>query len=349
MKQLNYYLDNISFREDSVSYIAKLLITSALLLIMEFNPSEPIAGLSHLDMKIYDAHVHIWSADAFLPLQEAGEKFGVSRYMGIAAPDVKKTLLKSLNGDKITFAYYLPMDAFAKQEPHRILDAIEEAYTNEYSMVKAWFGPRFLDFFDGEKPFSINHPLFKPIFALIEDYGIPIDIHVADPDIWYKTQYQDVLRYRTKDQAMEEFRDVLRAFPKLKAISVHFNSLPEHLTQLAKDLDEFPNLYIDTASTKWMLRELGKDTEKSRKFFEKYHKRILFATDLSVGWEERNTHYFASRYWAQRLFWESDHRQVELPFSDSDNPNPPTYINGLNLPEFVLRDFYWENAKSFFS
>ena len=44
-----------------------------------------------------------------------------------------------------------------------------------------------------------------------------------------------------------------------------------------------------------------------------------------------------------------EYQQIELPFSDSDNPNPPTYINGLNLPKFILRDFYWENANSFFS
>jgi predicted TIM-barrel fold metal-dependent hydrolase len=316
---------------------------------MEFNSADSTADYSFIDLKVWDAHVHIWSADAFLALQKAGEQYGVQRFMGIAQPDIKKALIDSENDEKITFGYYLPIDAFAKHEPQRIIDAIEEAHSEEYSIVKMWFGPRFLDYFEAEKPFSINAPIYHSVFELIEDHQIPIDIHVADPDIWYDTKYKDVKRYRTKNQAMEEFRDVLQTFSKLKVISVHFNSLPEHLTDLSKDLDDFPNLFIDTASTKWMIRELGKDIVASRKFFMKYHKRILFATDLSVGWEERSVHYLTSRYWAQRLFWESDYQGVELPFSDSDNPDPPTYINGLGLPNYVLRDFYWENAYRFFS
>ena len=316
---------------------------------MKFNPSDPLVGLSSLDIILWDAHVHIWDAKAFLPLQKAGEKFGIRRFMGIAQPDVKKQLINNGHGDIITFAYYLPIDAFAKQEPKRIIDAIEEAHSDEYSIVKMWFGPRFLDYFDADKPFAINNPLFKPVYALIEDYDLCIDIHVSDPDIWYQTQYNDVERYRTKEKAMEEFRDILRAFPKLKVISVHFNSFPEDLNQIINDLEEFPNLYIDTASTKWMIRELGKNTKETVEFFEKYNDRILFATDLSVGWEERDNQYFYSRYWAQRLFWESNYQQVELPFSDNDNPNPPTYINGLNLPSNVLKDFYWNNAKKLFS
>jgi predicted TIM-barrel fold metal-dependent hydrolase len=316
---------------------------------MEFNFANPPANYSFIDTKIWDVHVHIWNADAFLPLQEAGVKYGVQRFMGIAQPDVKKTLIDSGNDDSITFGYYLPIDAFAHHDPQPILDSIEEAHSEEYSMVKMWFGPRFLDYFKAEKPFSINAPIYHSVFESIEDYNLPIDIHVADPDIWYDTKYKDIERYRTKNQAMNEFRDVLRTFPKLKVISVHFNSLPEHLTELSKDLDDFPNLFIDTASTKWMIRELGKNIEETRNFFMKYHTRILFATDLSVGWEERSIQHLTSRYWAQRLFWESNYRGIELPFSDSDNPDPPTYINGLELPNYVLRDFYWENANRFFS
>jgi hypothetical protein len=70
---------------------------------------------------------------------------------------------------------------------------------------------------------------------------------------------------------------------------------------------------------------------------------------LSVGWEDRDEHYFASRYWAQRLFWESKAREIELPFEDSDNPDPPTVINGLNLPKAFLEDFYWNNMARFLS
>ncbi len=316
---------------------------------MEFDLTDPLKGLENPNFKIWDSHVHIWSADAFLPLSEIGELYGVTRYMGIAAPDVKETLIEEGLDDKITFAYYLPIDAFSDHEPERIISAIDEAHTNNYSMVKMWFGPRFLDYFKADKPFAMNLPIFNPVFSLIEDYSIPMDIHVADPDFWYSTKYQDIQKYRTKNQALNEFRDILRNHPKLKTISVHFNSLPEDLSQLKNDLDVFPNLYIDTASTKWMIRELGKNIKETKSFFEKYYKRILFATDLSVGWENHGEEYLATRYWSQRLFWETQVKKVPLPFPDSDNPEPPTYINGLGLSKKILEYFYWKNAEKFFA
>ena len=316
---------------------------------MQFDLSDSLNGLSKQNTKIWDSHVHIWGSDAFEPLLKIGERYNVRHFMGIAAPDVKKNLEEAGYEDLITFAYYLPIDAFAKHDPERILNAIEEAHSEDYSMVKLWFGPRFLDFFEADKPFSLNLPIFDPIFSLIEDYRIPIDIHVADPDYWYATKYQDVERYRTKAQAMSEFRNLLKKFKFTKLISVHFNSLPENLEQVGRDLNDFPNLYIDTASTKWMIRELGKNVDLTKAFFKQHYKRILFATDLSVGWENRDEEYLATRYWAQRLFWESDYRNIELPFPDDDNPNPPTYINGLNLSKEILEHFYWKNAEKFFN
>jgi predicted TIM-barrel fold metal-dependent hydrolase len=314
---------------------------------MKFDLTTPLKGLAYPEMEIWDSHVHIWSADAFIELYKTGKKFGVTHFMGIAAPDVKDILEDEGYDDRITFAYYLPIDAFAAHEPERIISAIDEAHSKGYSIVKMWFGPRFLDYFNAEKPFAINLPIFESIFSLIENYSIPMDIHVADPDYWYKTKYQDIARYRTKKQALNEFKDILTKFPSLKTISVHFNSLPEDLPQLKRDLDTFSNLYVDTASTKWMIRELGKNIDETKAFFEKYYKRILFATDLSVGHEERGEEYLATRYWSQRLFWETDCKQVSLPFLDDDNPTT-TYINGLNLPKKILEHFYWKNAEGFF-
>ena len=97
-----------------------------------------------------------------------------------------------------------------------------------------------------------------------------------------------------------------------------------------------------------MIRELGKNLEDSREFILNHSDRILFATDLSVGWGDRTDNYCASRYWSQRIFWETDVKGIELPFDDTDNPNPPTLINGLNLPVPILQNIYWKNALEIF-
>ncbi|MFX0013080.1 MAG: amidohydrolase family protein [Promethearchaeota archaeon] len=317
---------------------------------MKFSLNDPLAGLSFPKTNICDSHTHIWSADAFDELEKWGHQYGVKRFMGIAQPDIKKTLEQNGKGHDIIFAFYLPMGAFADHDANKLIEAVDEAHALEYSMVKMWFGPRFLDYFkpSNKIKFTISNPEFEPVFTRIEDYDIPIDVHVADPDIWYQTKYLDHNLYRTKDDAISEFNAVLERHPSLRTISVHFGSLPESLEQLETILKRFPNFHIDTASTKWIIRELGKYRKKSRDFFIRYKKRILFATDISAGWDDRPKDYIATRYWAQRLFWETNVQNVELPFSDADNPTPPTFINGLNLPQSVLDRFYWQNANEFF-
>ncbi len=317
---------------------------------MRFHLDRPLQGLDVLPCKIWDAHLHIWDANAFSEFEKWADVYGVQRYTGIAAPDVKSALEQRGKANKFSFALYLPIDAFAHHDTKKLLTAVEEARKYNYDMVKMWFGPRFLDFSNASTPFAISLPEFDPVFTRIEDYELPIDIHVADPDIWYTRKYLNVKRYRTKRNAIDEFITVLGRHPRLRAISVHFGSLPEpeNLPLLASLLDNYSNLYIDTASTKWIVRELGRETQRVRKFIVKYQKRILFASDISVGWGDKAESYYATRYWTQRLFWETAVKNTALPFADEDNEKGLTFINGLNLPPRVLENLYWKNALHFF-
>lgn len=307
--------------------------------------------MNHLPQRstpIFDVHCHIWDAGAFSELEKWANIYSVKKFMGIAQPDVRKSLEEMGKSSTIIFAYYLPMQAFAEQDPKKIIDAVDEAYSLGYSMVKMWFGPRFLDYFKASKPFSISDPIFDPVFTLIENYGIPMDVHVADPDTWYSTKYTNIKLYRTKSQAIKEFTTVLKRHPSLKLINIHFGSLPEDLKLLGEILERFPNMNIDTASTKWIIRELGKNPEETHNFIINHQDRIMFGSDLSCGWGDRTDDYYATRYWSQRLFWETKVNQVELPFSDDDNASS-TVINGIGLPNSILERLYWKNAENFFS
>jgi hypothetical protein len=138
-------------------------------------------------------------------------------------------------------------------------------------------------------------------------------------------------------------------------ISAHLGCLPENLTRLGELLDKYPKLFVDTASTRWMIRELGKDVKKSKEWFDKNQDRILFGSDL--GNFEFNLKFFlrkqcreyfwGSRYWSQRLFWETSH-QAPLPFKDKDNSNW-TNINGLHLSKSTLEKMYFKNAMNLLS
>ena len=318
---------------------------------VRFDLDNPMDGLKPPPCKIWDAHIHVWDAKAFSDYEKWANVYGVERYMGIASPEVKRSLENRGKAERFSFALYLPMDAFALHDTHKLLTAVDEAHTYKYDTVKMWFGPRFLDFANARKPFAMSLPEFDQVFSRIEEYALPIDIHVADPDIWYARKYLDVKRYRTKRQAIDEFISVLERHPGLRVISIHFGSLPEpeNLPLLASLLDSYANLYVDTASTKWIIRELGRDPGEAREFIIKYQKRILFASDLSLGWDDTAEGYYAMRYWAQRLFWETDVQNEKLPFPDEDSEGQSTVINGLGLPRDVLENIYWKNAQDFFS
>ena len=152
-------------------------------------------------------------------------------------------------------------------------------------------------------------------------------------------------KYGTKDDNLSQLEPVLERHPRLLFQIPHFGAHPEihRLSNLASWLDRFPNVILDTASSRWMARELSKDVRKAREFLLEYSDRVLFGTDLAAY--RGDMEYFGSRYHAQRLLWETDVQGEPLPFEDADTKDSGgTFINGLDLPLSVLRKLYWENA-----
>ncbi len=248
--------------------------------------------------------------------------------------------------EKFVFAKYLSLNDIAHYNVNPVIDDISRTKDEGYSLAKTWFGPRWRDYIEEvASDFRIDSPKLEPIFQALEDNELPLLVHVADPDTYFQLHYQDASKYGTKEENLSQLEAVLERHPRLLFQIPHFGAQPEihRLVNLAKWLDRFPNIIIDTASSRWMARELSKDVAKARAFLLKYADRILFGTDLSTN---RGTmEYFGSRYQAQRLLWETRVRRVPLPFEDEDTKDSGgTFINGLDLPLTVLRKLYWDNA-----
>ncbi|MBY8998570.1 MAG: amidohydrolase family protein, partial [Candidatus Thorarchaeota archaeon] len=157
--------------------------------------------------------------------------------------------------------------------------------------------------------------------------------------------YQDASKYGTKEDNLCQLEAVLERHPQVVFQIPHFGAQPEihRLLNLGSWLDRFPNVILDTASSRWMARELSKDVRKAREFLMKYSDRILFGTDLSAN--RGNLEYFGARYLAQRYLWETNVQSEPLPFEDADTKDSGgTFINGLDLPLSTLQKLYWENA-----
>ena len=295
---------------------------------------------------IFDAHTHIGELDTLERMLEIEAEFGVTAQIGIVHSEEGFQAAKEKYPERFVFAKYLSLRDIAQYNVEPVIDEISKTKDEGYSLAKSWFGPRWRDYIeDVPVNFRIDSPKLDPVFQALEDNELPLLIHIADPDTYFELHYQDASKYGTKEDNLNQLEAVLERHPNVVFQIPHFGAQPEihRLSNLGSWLDRFPNVHLDTASSRWMARELSKDVKKAREFLMKYSDRILFGTDLSANRE--NLEYFGVRYRAQKLLWETDVSGEPLPFEDVDTKDSGgTFINGLDLPLSVLRKLYWENA-----
>jgi hypothetical protein len=295
---------------------------------------------------IFDAHTHIGEPDKIDRMLKIEDEFGVAVQIGIVHTEEGFLHAKENHSDRFVFAKYLSLTDIAHYNVDSVIEDIARTKDEGYSLAKTWFGPRWRDYIeDVPADFRIDSPKLAPIFQALEDNDLPFLLHIADPDTYFQLHYQDASKYGTKEEHLSQLETVLETHPRVRFQIPHFGAQPEihRLANLGSWLDRFPNVMIDTASSRWMARELSKDVDKTRSFLMKYSDRILFGTDLATYRE--NMEYFGARYSAQRLLWETTVRGEPLPFEDADTKDSGgTVINGLNLSLSVLKKLYWENA-----
>ena len=295
---------------------------------------------------IFDAHTHITTIDKIDEMVAIEDEYGIAKQIGIVHDEEGFKAAKEKYADRFVFAKYLSLRDIAQYNVEPVLDQISTLRDEGFTLAKAWFGPRWRDWIENvPSDFRLDHPKLDPIYQALEDAGIPFLLHVSDPDTYYGNQYKDSAKYGLKKDHLHELEDILVKHPRLRAQVPHFGAQPEihRLPNLSRWLDAFPNMVLDTASSRWMARELSKDVDKARKFMLRYQDRVLFGTDIFSG---RGDHdYFSGRYIAQRILWETTQRHTPLPIPDADTENTGgTFINGLYLPQSVLKKFYWGNA-----
>ena len=295
---------------------------------------------------IFDSHTHIGEPATLEKMVKIENKFGIKKQIAIVHSKDGFVAAKKKYPERFVFAKYLSLRDIARYNVDPVIEDIACTKDEGYSLAKSWFGPRWRDYIeDVPADFRIDSPKLDPVFQALEDNDLPILIHVADPDTYFELHYQDASKYGTKEENLSQLEVVLERHPNVRFQIPHFGAQPEihRLPNLARWLERFPNVILDTASSRWMARELSKNVEKARDFLVKYSNRILFGTDLSAN--RGDMEYFSGRYTAQRYLWETTVRDEPLPFEDADTKDSGgTFINGLDLPLTVLRKLYWENA-----
>ncbi len=217
-----------------------------------------------------------------------------------------------------------------------------------------------------KKLIAVDDPRLDPVFEAAGTLGLPITIHVGDPVAFWQPVTRENERYAELSvhprwsyagRPVPTWEDLFAALtrriarhPKTTFISVHFGNAPEYPERVAALLDQYPNLYVDTAAR---IPEIGRyPADKMRALFAKHAGRILFGTDLGVGRApedlmlgspgpnpptEADVERFFSATW----------RYFETKDVGFDHPTPVQgewTIDGLGLPREQLEAVYGKNA-----
>jgi predicted TIM-barrel fold metal-dependent hydrolase len=204
---------------------------------------------------------------------------------------------------------------------------------------------------------AIDDPRFDPMWETCGSLGIPVAIHVSDPEAFFlpidrfNERYEELHNhpdwsFHGKDfptnEAILQARDrVIARHRKTTFVTLHVGNDAENLGYVGECLDRFPNMHVELGAR---IGELGRQPRTARKFFDKYQDRILFGTDAIPHGDDVPQQVFGDALY--EIYYRFLETEDEY-FDYAPAPVPPQgrwRIYGLGLPEAVLRKVYWENA-----
>ena len=199
------------------------------------------------------------------------------------------------------------------------------------------------------KLLAIDDPRLDPVWDECGRLGIPVFIHVADPEAFFhpvdahNERYEELIehpdwsfygaQFPTIQELMAQRDRMFTKHPHTTFVALHFGSWPENLDFVEQTLQKFSNVMIETGAREG---ELGRQPRHAREIFMKYPSRIMFGTDEGAGeaiyenyfrWLQTDDEYFPYAQYPAQGRW---------------------MIYGLGLPDEVLENVYHKNAERLF-
>jgi len=133
-------------------------------------------------------------------------------------------------------------------------------------------------------------PVWEDFFAWAEEKQVPITWHVNDPENFWDADNAPAFAisqgwlydssYVNNEDQYRQVLTVLKRHSKLRICFAHFFFMSAQLERLSDILDSYPNTFVDITPGIEMYENFSKDIEKTKSFFEKYHDRIIYGTDI---------------------------------------------------------------------
>jgi predicted TIM-barrel fold metal-dependent hydrolase len=189
-----------------------------------------------------------------------------------------------------------------------------------------------------------DDPKLMPVYEAIQRADRTLIVHAAEPNeawapelvgYWKNNPQWHADKGGPDKEAVLDARDRLVAkMPKLRVMGAHLGSNEQDLPALAKRLDKYPNFNVDICAR---VRNLfGENQDAKREFVIKYQDRLLYGSDNSTALlpEEQAAHSPVAQ----------ENREWEMLASKEKITQRKQEIQGMGLPESVLRKMFRENA-----
>jgi hypothetical protein len=335
-------------------------------------PEHNVTGIAYADRRhlrypgtLLDVHSHVMvtrpddppsgpppgagpgaSLDQAATMLEVAREFGIVKTYTMCLPD-DIPLLRQRFGPSLGFngsIHKKTADA-PDDEAYRLLDRFLELGVE---IIKFWSAPR-----GRERGLFVDAPWRIESVRRARAAGVRVFmVHVADPDVWFRTVYADAAKFGTKPEQYIGLERMLTMFPDVAWIGAHMGGDAEHPDHLEALLEKYPNYYLDTSATKWVVREVSPRRDEVRALILRRPDRFLFGSDLVTRHHLPREHY-VSRYWCQRTLWESNWEDpspiADPDFTPGQGKASTPILRGLELPKEVLDKVYFENASRLLS
>ncbi len=307
-------------------------------------------------LPIVDGHVHLWRATAADDLMDLSEKAGLPRIhivCSVGTPEralnanAAAYLAKARFSGRIYGSGGLHYGAGEETTPRTLLRQGESLLAAGCDGVKMLEGKP-----TSRKriPWRMDDPVYALWFGFLQEVGVPILWHVADPETFWDPvripasakangwDYTDGT-YPSQGQLFKEAETVLERYPRLRVVFAHFyfHSLrPERLESL---FIRFPTVHVDITPGSEMYRNFSPRASFWREFFTRWQDRILFGTDNMAPRES----------WIQAREGMRDKVRMMRQFLETNETfegfctATSRWVTGIGLSEGVLRKIYAGN------
>jgi predicted TIM-barrel fold metal-dependent hydrolase len=333
------------------------------LLLRDFHPKSMlharVTPIERAKFPVIDVHNHINDAmgiDEHMPpekviqVMDAANVRTVVILTGQWGPKLQHVVDEMVKPYPGRFMVFTQIDYSKIDDPKAMVADLDDAVRRGARGLKVLKDLGLQDRDKSGKLIPVDDPRLDPVWEECGRLGIPVAIHVTDPEAFFhpingeNERYEELIEhpdwsfydhgFPSKEEVMAQRDRMFAKHPHTTFIALHVANWPENLDYVSQLLDRLPNVMTEFGARE---AELGRQPRRAREFFLKYQDRILFGTDSPPSaemyanyfrWLETDDEYFDYYGYPGQGRWK---------------------IYGMKLPDSVLQKVYHRNAERVFA